>query len=121
MKRAENGLKYGRAEKASKFQRDAEEAMREMASHMRNAMNARPGMSSERLTRMLEETLKNIEKAQEAAKSDQTTPQEREELLEKFSQDLDEMAQQMNDQQMSELSMQMHGWKIGRASCRERV
>ncbi len=23
------------------------------------------------------------------------------------------MAQQMNDQQMSELSMQMHGWNIG--------
>ena len=113
MKRAENGLKYGRTEKASKFQRDAEEAMREMASHMRNAMNARPGISSERLTRMLEETLKNIEKAQKAAKNDQATPQEREELLEKFSQDLDKMAQQMDDQQMSELSMQMHGWNIG--------
>ena len=115
MKRAENGLKYGRTEKASTFQRDAEEAMREMAAHMRNAMNARPGMSGERLTRMLEETLKNIEKAQKAAKSDQTTEQEREELLKEFSQDLDKMAEQMNDQQMSELSMQMHGWNIGQS------
>lgn len=116
MKRAENGLKYGRNEKASEFQGEAEKAMAEMSQHMQDAMNSRPGLSNEQLTRMLGETLQDIEKARAATDDEETTEEAEQELLGEFAEDLEAIADEMQDPQMSELSMQMHGWNISGSS-----
>lgn len=111
MKRAENALRYQRAERSVDYQREAEDALGRLAQQLQEAGEQSGGPGREQLTRMLQQALQDLEGMQGLAEQNAGEEAKRAQG-QQMRDNLQEMARQTRDPRMQQLAGMAEGMNM---------